>query len=155
METSGDRLHDRVMAQGEIGGGHDWRRSQPRHVGIGDQVLRAHILGHPLPGPGWALGEFPLVGEHHLEVALIPLGGVGFPGPFNAAGDCVLPLATAEAVGPAQALGLQRCPFRFGLQVAGGRRPVAFAEGVAASHQGHGFLHGHAHAGKGIPHIPA
>ena len=67
-------------------------------------MFRAHILGRPLPSSPWALDQLPLVGEHHLEVALIPAGGVGFPGPFNAGGDCVLRLATAVAVGPAQPL---------------------------------------------------
>ncbi len=32
---------------------------------------------------------------------------------------------------------------------------MAFAEGVAAGHQGHGLLHRHAHAGEGVAHVAA
>ena len=155
METPSNRLHDWVMAQGEIGGGHDRCRTQSRHVGIGNQMFRTHVLGDPLPSTGRALGQLPLIAEHHLEIALIPLGGVGFPGPFNAAGDRVFRLATPVGVRPAQSLALQRCRLRFRPQVAGGRSAVTFAEGVAACDQGHRFLHGHAHAGEGVPHISA
>ena len=42
---------------------------------------------------------------------------MGFPGPFNAAGDGVFPLAALEAVVPAQALLMKFCPLRFRLQL--------------------------------------
>ena len=153
METPRDWLHDWVMAQGEIGGGHDRCRTQSRHVGIGNQMLRTDVLGDPLPSTGRALGELPLIGEHHFEIALIPLGWVGFPGPFKSAGDRVFGLATPVPVRPAQPLGLQGCPLGFRPQVGGGPSTMTFSEGVAACDQGHRFLNGHAHACEGVPHI--
>ena len=122
-------------------------------MGIGNHVLGLHILGRPLPSAGWALGEFPVVGEHHLEIALIPAGGVRFPGAFDATGDGVFTFARFVAVSPSQALLMESSTFWFGVQVAVWSCTVALAERVSSSHQGHRFLHGHAHAGKGFTHV--
>ena len=153
MKAPGNRRHDGVVSQREIRRRHDGCGALPVHMGIGNEVLGSHVLGDPLPCPGRAFGEFPFVGEHHLEIAPVPAGGVGLPGPFDAARDRVLRAATAKAVLPTQALLLEAGSFGFGIEVLGRCGAVAFAEGVATGNQGHGFFHRHAHAGKGVAHI--
>ncbi len=108
-----------------------------------------------MPGTGGTFDQFPLVGEKHLEIALIPGGGVWFPGPFNATGDGVDALAAAETVVPAQALLVQGGPFGGGTHQGGIAGAMGFAEGMAAGDKGYGFFVVHGHAGKGFAHIPA
>ena len=104
MKAASDRRHDRIVPKRQISGGHDWSRQTTRNMRIRDHVLRFHIFGHPLPSPSWAFGELPLISEHHLEIALIPAGGIGLPCPFNSTGDGVFSLTALKIVRPAQTL---------------------------------------------------
>ena len=62
--------------------------------------------------------------------------------------------ATAKAVGPAQALVFDACTFGLSAYVLTGvGRTVAFAKGVSARHQRHGFFVIHGHAGKGFAYV--
>ena len=124
-------------------------------MGVRNHVLGLHVLGDPLPGAGWTFGQLPVVAEHHLEIALVPAGGVRLPGPFNATGDGVFRLAGLEAVVPAQSLLMQGCTFRFCREVGCWCGAMALAEGVTTGHECHGFLNGHAHACKRFTHISA
>ena len=155
VKAAGDRCVDRIEAERKIGRGHD----RPLHfvgvVGIGDQMLRLDIFGDPLPGPGRTFAEFPVVAKQHREVTPVPGGGVGFPGPFQAAGGGIGPAAAAVAVVPAQALLLDRGPLRRRAHQAGAAGTVGLAEGVPAGGERHGFLVVHGHAGEGLPHVAA
>jgi hypothetical protein len=99
---------------------------------------------------GGALGEFPLVAEERLEVAHVPLGGVGLPCAFDAAGDGVASHAGAELVAPAQALLEDVGAFGLAADVAVGRGAVGLAEGVAAGNEGDGLFVVHRHAAEGL-----
>ena len=124
-------------------------------MGVRDHVLGLHVLGDPLPGTARAFDEFPVVGEHHFEIALVPAGGVRFPGPFNARGDGVLGFAGMKGVVPTKALCMQWCTFRFCRGVGRWCGAMALAEGVTTGHQCHGFFNTHAHARKRFTHISA
>ena len=155
VEAAGNLLVRWVHAQREVGRGHHGRVLLAGVVRVWDHVLGLHVLGHPLVRAGWALGQLPLVAKQHVEVAVVPGGGVGLPGAFNAAGGGVHALAAAKLVDPAQALRFQRGGFGLRADQLGVARAVGLAEGVAAGHQGHGFFVVHGHAGKGFAHIAA
>ena len=132
VEAARNGLVDRVEAQRQVGCGHHGPVLLRRVMGVGDHVFRLHVLGMPLPGAGRALGQLPLVAEQHIEIAVVPLRGVGFPCALDAAGGGVHALAGAEPVDPAQpllfdggGLGLGANQFRIA-------RAVRLAEGVAA-----------------------
>ena len=99
---------------------------------------------------GGALRQFPLEAEQRFEIAVVPAQWVGSPRAFDAAGDGVHSLAAAEAVLPAQSLFGDVCTFGFVAHMGGVARAVRLAEGVAAGHQGRGFLVVHGHARKGL-----
>jgi hypothetical protein len=92
-----DLLVDRVHAHRHVGGGHHRRCFLTGRARRAPCALIGDVLGQPLPGAGRALGQLPLVAEQHIEVAHVPLGRVGRPGAFDAAGDGVAALAAAEA----------------------------------------------------------
>jgi hypothetical protein len=65
------------------------------------------------------------------------------------------PLAGAEGVLPAQAHLFERRGFGLGADQLGIARAVAFAEGVAAGDQRHGFLVVHRHAAESFADVAA
>ena len=71
------------------------------------------------------------------------------PGAFDTAGHGVAADATAGMVVPAQPLFFQISRLGSGPQVGSAAIAVRFADGVAASGQGDGFLVVHRHAGEG------
>ena len=155
MEAPRDLLVSRVHAQRQVGGGHHRRVFLRRIVSIGNQVLGLAVLRGPLMGASRALGQLPLVTEQHVEVAVVPGGGIGLPGTLDAAGSGVHALAAAELVDPAQALFFDTRGFRLRTDQRRIACAVGLAKGVTASHQGHGFLIVHRHAGEGFAHITA
>ena len=155
VETPGDFLVGRVHAQRQVGRGHHRRMLLRRVMGIGDQVLGLAVNRRPLMGTGRALAQLPLVAQQHVEVAVVPGGRVGFPGPLDTAGGGVHTLAAAEFVAPAQALRLNRRGLRLGADQARITGAVGLAEGMPAGHQGHGFFVVHGHTGEGFAHIAA
>ena len=118
-------------------------------------MLRLDVLCHPLVGAGGALRQLPLVAEQHVEIAVVPAGGVGLPGAFDAAGGGVRALAAAELVDPAQALLFDRSCFRLGAHQTGVTCAVSLAECVAARHQRHRLFVVHGHAREGFAHVTA
>ncbi len=156
VEAARDGLVDRVEAQRQVGRGHHRPVLLRRVVRVRDHVLSGlHVLGQPLRGAGRALDQFPLVAEEHVEVAHVPLGGVGLPCAFDAAGGGVHALAGAEAVLPAQALLFERGGLRFGTHQLRVARAVRLAEGVSAGDERDGLFVVHGHAGEGLTHIAA
>src|SRR5688572_33031690 len=106
-------------------------------VGIRHGALGLGILGRPLECTGGALGQFPLVVEQVVQEAVAPLRRRVGPGAFEAAGDGVATLASAEGILPAAPLLLDRCRFRLWPDVAGGRTcAVRLAERVTADDEG-------------------
>ena len=73
-----------------------------RVVGVGNHVLFGDVLGQPLLGASRAFDQFPLIVEEHVEIAVVPLRRIRFPGALDAAGGGVYTLAGAKAVLPAQ-----------------------------------------------------
>ena len=153
VEPARDRLIGRVEAQGQIRRGHHRRGLLGRIMRVGDHVLRTAVLRVPLMGAGGALVEFPLIAEEHVEIAVVPLGGVGLPGAFDAAGDGVHALAAAEVALPSKAHLLHGSRFRLTAHMVLGASAMRLAEGVAARHQSDGFLVVHGHAREGLAHV--
>ena len=91
--------------------------------------------------------------EQHVEIAVVPAGGVGRPGAFETAGHAVAAQAAFDVVHPAQALLCQIGPLGGRTQVGGIAVAVALADRMAASGQGDGLLIVHCHAGEGHAHV--
>ena len=155
VETPADLLVDRVVAHGHVRGGHRGAMLLAGIVRVLDHVLGLHVLGAPLVGTGGALGQLPFVAEEHVEVAHVPLGGIGLPGALQAAGGGVAALAGAVGVHPAQALQLDGRGLGLGAHQAGVAGAMHLAEGVSAGGEGHGLLVVHGHALEGLAHVLA
>ena len=148
QEASGDFLVGGVETQRQVGGQHG------RHQLLaGVMRMRNGRLGtrrHPLLGAGGTFAQFPLEAEQVFEVVVVPLGGHGGPGDFQAAGDGVAALAGAELVVPAETLMFDVHRLGIVANVRGRRGAVGLAEGVAAGDQRHRLLIVHRHAGEGL-----
>ena len=107
LAVLGVHLHRHVSV------GHDGVGATAGVFHIGRFVFLLDVDGLPLPRASWALFELPVVGEQEVEVAVIPLGGVGGPRAFDAAGHGVATHATAGVVHPTQALLDHIRTFRF------------------------------------------
>ncbi len=154
VETLRDRSVDRIEFQGQVRREHDRGMTLLRVVRVRHCILRRTALGDPLRRASRTLGQFPLVFEQVVKVAVGPSDRRGGPSPFQAAGDRVARVAFAERVLPAQALLFEarRLGFRADeLARIGGT--VGFAEGVTASDQRDGLLIIHRHAGKGLANV--
>ncbi len=101
-----------------------------------------------MPGARRAFGQFPLVVQQHVKVAVVPLGGVGGPGTFNTAGHCVAAYATGFVVVPAQALLFYIGRLRLWAQIRGAAIAVCFTHGVTTGGEGDSFFIVHRHACK-------
>ena len=152
-EPLGDLVVHGVHPQCEVRRGHDGGDLFRRIVGGGREMLLIRIDRDPLPGACRAFDQIPVVVEEHVEVAHIPLGRPGRPGPFEAAADRISALAAPETALPAEALLLYWGAFRFGTDMGRGRRAMAFSESVAAGDQGNGLLVVHGHAREGLPNV--
>ncbi len=124
-------------------------------VRIGDHVLGLHVLRYPLVRTCGALGQFPLVAEERVEVAVVPRRGIRFPSTFQATGDGITTLATAVGTDPAEALCFQWSSFRFRTDQRGISGTVHLSEGVTTSCEGHGLFVVHGHAFECLTHIAA
>ena len=152
-ETLGDLAVLGVELQRHVGVCHDGVVANGRIFHIHRLVLFPYIDGLPLPGTGRALFQFPLVVEQQVEVAVVPTGGVGGPGPFNAAGHRIATNAALGFVEPAQPLILDVGTFRLGPEQPGIPIAVTFAYRVPPGRQGDRLFVIHRHAGKGDPHV--
>jgi hypothetical protein len=108
------------------------------------------FLRRPDVGACRALGQFPVVLEEHVEIAVVPLDRVRRPGAFEARGDGVTALAGLVVGQPAEAHCLDRCAFRLGTDVRRIACAVHLAEGVTAGHQRDGLFVVHGHAREGL-----
>jgi hypothetical protein len=90
------------------------------------------------------------VTKQGVEEAVVELGRVGGPWPFQAAGDGVGADAGTEAVLPTQSLQSDPGPFGFDPDLGGVAGAVGFAEGVAAGDQRDRLLVVHGHAREGL-----
>ncbi len=104
---------------------------------------------------GGAFGQFPFIAEQHVEIAVVPLRRVRRPRPLDPRGDGMAAPAAFVAADPAQALGGDILALGFGADQRRVARAVAFAKGVAARGQGHGFLVIHAHARECLADVAA
>ena len=143
----------RVHLHGHVGVGHDGVVANAGVFHIDRFVFFQDVDGFPLPRASGALFELPVVGEQEVEIAVVPLGGVGGPCAFDAAGHGVSAHTTAGVVHPTQALFDHVCAFWIRAQVLRLAIAVALAHGVAARREGHGFFVVHGHAGKGQAHV--
>ena len=152
-ETLRNLAVHRIKSQGHVGIGHHGLATDAGVFHIHRHILFLDADRLPLVRACGRLLQPPVVAQQQLEVAVVPLGGVGGPGTLNTAGHGVAAHATAGVVHPAQALLMHIGAFGGRAQV--GRVAVAMrlAHGVAASGQGHGFLVVHGHAGKGHAHV--
>ena len=80
-----------------------------------------------------------------MKVRMVPTIGGRRPGPFEAAGDGIGPVALATGIDPSKTLGVQLLAFRVGAQGRGVTVTVGLAHGMAAGRKCHGFfiVHGH------------
>ena len=141
------------MTQRQVGCGHVRWVLFAHIVGIHNHVLWGHIFGTPLNGAGWACNLLPFVLEQHLEVAHVPLRGVGLPSAFKITGGGVCAVACAMLVFPSQAHLFNGCAFWLRTKQGGIAGAVHFAKGVTASNQGHRFVVIHRHTGECLTHI--
>src|SRR5690606_26413416 len=101
----------------------------------------------------WAFDQFPFITKEHIEVAHVPMGGIGFPSAFHAAGSGVDAHAIAKFILPAKTHFFQRSSFRLRSDQFRVTCAMCLAEGVSASDEGNGFFIVHSHAGEGLTHI--
>ena len=73
MEASCDRLVDWVHPHRHVRGGHDDRDPLRRIVSCRCEIVVSRLLRRPLPSAGGTLGQFPLVAEQHVQIAVVPL----------------------------------------------------------------------------------
>ena len=106
-------------------------------------------------GAGRAFGQFPLVAEQHVEIAVVPLSGIRFPCTFDAAGGGINALAGAKTVLPAQSLLFDGRALGFGTHQPGVACAVGLAESMSAGNQRHGLFVVHGHSREGFAHIAA
>ena len=154
------RIGDELLADRAIGGVHLHRHvgiGHHRHgldrgiLDIGGHVFGVDVHGLPLIGAGGRFPQLPFMSEQHVEIAHVPLGGVGRPRALDAADHLVATDAAAAFLGvPAQALLMQRRTFRLRAHVLSPAVAVAFADGVTARGQRDGFLIVHGHPGEGL-----
>src|SRR5688500_18064763 len=107
-------------------------------------------LRFPLVRASGTLGQFPFETEQVLEKVVAPLRGSLAPGDFQAAGDRVTGMASAEGVMPAQALGSDIAALAVGSDVGGRAGAVRLAEGMAAGNERDSLFVVHGHARKGL-----
>ena len=88
-----------------------------------------------------------------MEVAVVPLGWVGRPGTFDAAGDSVATNTTGDVVHPAKALLRDVCAFGGRPKVFGASITVRLTNGVTTGGQCNGLFVVHGHAGKGFANL--
>ena len=141
-----------ISNHGHVGGGHHGWNLDGRVFCIGRQVFFVRVLRRPLMSAGRTLGQHPrvVVLEQQIEVTVVPLGGVGSPRAFDAAGDGVSAFSGAVRAGPAEALLFDAGPFGLSTNVGFLACAVCLSEGVAAGRQGDGFFVVHGHSSKGL-----
>ena len=84
-----------------------------------------------------------------MKIRMVPTIGGRRPGPFEAAGDGIGPVALATRIHPSKSLGVQLLAFRVGAQGGGVTVTVGLAHGMAAGRKSHGFFVVHGHPRKG------
>ena len=116
----------RIHLHRHIGVGHHRHAADGRVLHVHGHVFLADVDGLPLPGTRRAFLQLPLVAEQQLEVAVIPLRGVGGPRAFKTAGHGVSTVAGLGRIAPAEALFFHRAGLGVLTQLAG----VAVAMGL-------------------------
>ena len=146
MEPPRDLFIGRVAFKRQVGGEHHRRVTLVVVVRIRHVLVGRTVFGSPLVRPGGGLGQFPLVAEQVVEVAVRPFDRRRRPRALQTARDRVAGVAGAVGADPSETLVLDRAGFRFGADVfADVGRPVGFAERVTAGDQRDGFLVVHRH----------
>ena len=134
-----------VHFEGHIGGGHHWQNFLAATIDLGCHVFGGTIDGVPDVGTGGAFGQLPFVFEQQVEVAHVPLSGVGRPRTFDAAGDCIDAFAALVGAGPAKALGFDGGTFGLGTDARRRTIAVGLTKGVTTGHEGECFFVVHCH----------
>ena len=147
LAVSGVHLH------GHVGVGHHGHDFDRRIFHVSGHVFGLDVDRTPLVRTGGALGEFPLVVQQQVEVAVVPLRGVGGPSAFDAAGHGVAANTAAGVVHPTKTLLMDVSTFRGWTQVLGFAVAVRFTHGVATGGQSTGFFVVHGHAQEGQTHV--
>ena len=153
QEATRNRPIGRVQLHRHIRRGHDWRVALGGVMRIRHGISKRAIGRNPLIGTSRAFRQHPIMVHQVLEIVIVPLGRVGGPSAFNAAGNRIATHAGAEAVLPAKAHLFQRRRFRFRAHIARGAGAMALAEGMAAGDKCDGFFVIHRHAGKGFANV--
>ena len=143
-----NRRVDRVHPQREVCCEHEGGVLLGGVVSVRHHGRVDRIHGLVLRLAGGALRQLPLVVVQVLHEVVVPPGGVGGPGAFQAAGDRVAGLAAAEAASPAQALRLYAGALRLGADVGLRGGAMRLAERVPAGDERNRLLVVHRHAGE-------
>ncbi|CAB4955834.1 unannotated protein [freshwater metagenome] len=147
-EPARDGLVNGVHPQRHVGGEHHRRVPLRGVLRVGNSISCRATTRDPLLGASRTPGQFPLVAEQGLEVAVVPGGRRGRPGTLESAGDGVGAASATEGVLPAQAHLLQRSALGLRTDVGRVACAVGFAEGVAAGDECDGLFIIHRHASK-------
>ena len=88
-----------------------------------------------------------------MEIAVIPLRGMGGPGAFDAAGHGVAPDTPGGVVHPAEALLFDVCGLRCGAKIFSIAIAVCFSNGMPACCQCNSLFIIHRHTSEGQAHV--
>ena len=145
----------RIFLHCHICGGHHQFCAFAGIFRIGRVVFVRQINGFPLMGTGRTFGQLPLIPEQHIKIAVIPFGGGGGPGAFNAAGNGVTAHTAFKLALPAKAHIFQIAGLRFYPDQGGVAGTVRFTKGMTACSQRYRLIIVHRHPLKGVANVPA
>ena len=148
-----DGAVDGVVLERHVGGGHHRHDFFAATVDFWCFVSFGDINRMPYVCASRAFGQLPLVVVQQLEIPHVPLGWVGGPWAFDAAGDSIDTDAALVGACPAKALSLDGGTLRLGTDGSGGTVAVGLTEGVSAGDEGECLFVVHGHAFEGLAHV--
>ena len=152
-EFLADLVVDRVNLHGHVCVCHQRHGPAGRIAGIERLFVFRHVDRGPLVGACGGFCKLPIIAEEVVEIAHVPLGGFLGPSTFDTGGEGIRGLALMARVVPAEALHVDRAALGLGADMVMVAAAVGFANRVATTGQGGGFLVVHSHAGKGFPDV--
>ena len=153
VEALRDRTVGRVLDHRHVCIGHHGHEADRRILNIDRLVFFLDVDGVVDLRPCGRVSELPVVVEQQVEVAVVPLGGVGGPGTFNTGADGIAPHTTSGVVHPTEALLLNVSTFRGRAEVTGVTITVSLTHGVTTGGESNSLFVIHCHAGKGFTNL--
>ena len=150
IEALGDLAINWILDHRHVSVCHDRGEADRWILNVDRHILLSNIDRLPLPSPCRAILELILICKKHLEVTVVPLGGMGGPSAFKPAGDGVSTCSLAPGVSPAKALLVNRGTLRVSAEEAGVAVSMGFPNGMASGGQSDRLLVVHRHSSEGF-----